>query len=502
MIRLGRNAPCLITGVFVRRLTNNCCGKMASKKVDKSTLGFLGIEFQQKLVKCFFEDQTFFDGIVHIVDQNMFTDEHLRRIVGFMKDRYNFTGVVPTYGDVEIMIRANVSEAISVQYLLSNLKNIRDMDLSAMDLIEDTSEKFFKQQNLTKAMNAAIDIIKRGDFNSYYKIEKMVTDALTINTKQDLGFHIFDHVEADLSDEFRITIPTGADKLDDALMGGLGKGELGVIVCPSGVGKTSSTTGFAAFAATYRHESNNNKGFKVLHFFFEDTEPSIRRKYFGYILDMDASTLSLPDVRPIAINRLNENVEMKKLINENIIGKRLRNGEARVSDIRHLIDRHIALGFKPDLVIVDYFECLQYEKSDKSDSEWSREGATMRQLECMANELNVALWVPVQGTRDSLGAEFVGLSQAGGSVKKIQIAHVILTYAQTDEMKTQNRINVFLGKFRAGRITRNKFTNVKFNNGTCKFDMSDMDDDEDMDNVSFAKRQNELARRVVYQQRK
>lgn len=473
-----------------------------SNTTDKSNLGYLGIDFQIKLVKCFFEDQNFFCGITDITDQNMFTDENLRRIVGFMKDRYNFTGVTPTYLEIETIVRAKVSDAISVRMLIETLNRIKSTDLQFMDIIEDESEKFFKQQNLTKAIHASMDIIKKGDFQSYPKIEKMITDALAVNTKQDLGFHIFDHIESDLSDEYRVAIPTGADKLDEALMGGIGKGELGVIVCPSGVGKTSSTTGFAAHAATYKHELNNFQGFKVLHFFFEDTETAIRRKYFGYMLDIDASMLSDPNIRPKALEMLRQDSEIKQMLNRNIISKRLENGETTVSNIKHLIERNIALGFKPDLVIIDYFECLAYEKTDRNDSEWSREGATMRQIEALANKLNIAIWVPVQGTRDSLGAEFVGLAQAGGSVKKVQIAHVILTYAQTDEMKRNSKVNIFLGKFRGGKITRNKFLNVTLNNGTCKFDMSNIDDDDTMDNVSFTDRQNQLARQTLNQQRR
>lgn len=473
----------------------------SSKKVDRSTLGYLGNEFQYKLVKCLFEDEKFLGSIIYITDPNMFSDENLRRLVSFIKERYDFTGKSPSYLEMETMVRSRVSDALGVKVLLGMLKHIKDMDLDFMDIIESESENFFKQQNITKAINASLEIIKRGDFGSYYKIEKLITDALSVNVREDLGKHLFENIDKVLSDDYRIVIPTGADKLDEALMGGLGKGELGVIVCPSGVGKTSSTAGFAAFAATYKCEANNYSGFKVLHYYFEDTETAIERKYYGYMLDIDASMLSNSDIRPVALQRLKEDTEIKRMLKENICHKRMKDGETRVSDIRHLIERHRALGFKADLVIVDYFECLQYEKSDKNDSEWSREGVTMRQLESMANELNVALWVPVQGTRDSLGAEFVGLAQAGGSVKKVQIAHVILTYAQTEEMKKNGRINVFLGKFRAGRIIRNKFLNVKFNNGTCKFDMSDMDDDDELNNVTFANRSNEIARQALYQQR-
>ena len=475
-----------------------------SRNVDRSTLGYLGPDFQLKLVKCFFEDQKYFTSIQEIVDQNMFSNEHLRRIVGFMKDRYNFNETVTTYFEMETIIRSKVSDAIALEQLLAHIEKIKEMDLVGMDIVEEESEKFFKQQNLTKAINKAQDIIKNGDFSNYYTIEDIVKKALETNSKQDFGFRLFDNIESDLKEDYRTAIPTGADKLDKALYGGLAKGELGVIVAPPGIGKSSATTGFAANAAITKTEANNFNGYKVLHFFFEDEEVNIRRKYYGFVTDIDACTLSLPDIRLIAIERLNADTDVRRMLRDNIIGERLSTGEIRASEIKNKIRQYIARGFKPDLIIIDYFECIKFEKSDIGDSEWSKEGITMRKLESMAKEFNVAMWVPVQGTRDSIGAEIVGLMQAGGSVKKTQIAHVVITFGQTDEMKTQGKINIFLGKFRAGRIDKNKFLNVYLNNGTCKFDMSETDDGTDL---PFEERQsnrlNEIARQTkqTYQQK-
>ena len=76
-----------------------------SKKIDTSTLGYLGTDYQLRLIKCFIEEPQFFTSIASIVDQNMFTDEHFRRLVGLIKDRYNSTSTVPTYFDLETLIR-------------------------------------------------------------------------------------------------------------------------------------------------------------------------------------------------------------------------------------------------------------------------------------------------------------------------------------------------------------------------------------------------------------
>ena len=158
------------------------------------------------------------------------------------------------------------------------------------------------------------------------------------------------------------------------------------------------------------------------------------------------------------------------------------------------------------MVIVDYFECLKPEKNvdGNSDTEWTREGITMRKLESIAKEFDIALWVPVQSTKDAINQEFVGLQHAGGSVKKTQIGHLIIQLAQTLQQKEEGRMSVFIGKLRAVKIGRTSFPNVKFNNGTCKFDMSDLDsiDNEPIGgndgrvNSSFLKSATAIAKKI------
>lgn len=477
-----------------------------AKKIDRSTLGYLGEEFQMKLVKCFFEDGNFFKTIEHIIDQNMFTNEYLRLIVRLMRERFEERDVVSTYSEIDLLLKREVTEDIRLQYALETLKAIQNIEIAGIDIIEDAAEKFFKQQNLTKAINKSQEIIKSGDFKSYNIIEDLIKKALEYNTRDDFGWELFDNIEGDLREDYRETIPTGTPELDEALYGGLGRGELGVIVAPSGVGKTSICTGFSVAAALDKSPANNENGFKVLHFYFEDTDEAIRRKYYGNLLDMDAMVLSEPGVRPHAIEKLKEmkgSDEYKKF-KQNIRGERLPSGETTASDIRRKIDAYIARGFKPDLVIIDYFECLKPEReSGLNESEWSKEGVTMRKLESICNEKKIAMWVPVQGTKGSIGADFVGLMHAGGSVSKVQIGHVIITLARTDEQKSQQRLNVFIQKLRAVKIGRDKFINVKFNNGTGKFDMSDMDD---IDNVVYEdnmqSKTNKIAKQVLNTQRR
>lgn len=452
---------------------------MAKNNLAKMDLGYLGENYQYNLVKYLIETPKFFVAMSPIIDQNMFTDEHLRRIVGMMKDRYSKYGICPTYVDIDCLIRTTVNDAVTLELMTEKLDSLKKKNFNLdVEILVSNAEKFFKQQNLAKAINKCTEILKRGNADSYFTMEELIKKALETNTNTNLGFHLFETLEDDLKEDYRCAIPTGADKLDESLYGGLGKGELGIIVSPMGVGKSSATTGFCAHAATTKTKDNNEMGYKVLHFFFEDTEVAIRRKYYGYVTDIDACDLSDPINKPIAMSILKDNNnELRNMLRQNVICQRLSTGEYSASDIKYLIQQYISRGFVPDIVVIDYFECLRPEKNTDGyqNSEWTREGITMRKLETLAKEFNIALWVPVQSTKDAINQEYVGLNQAGGSVRKTQIGHVVIQLAQTPQQKEEHRLNMFIGKLRAVKIGRTSFPNVKFNNGTCKFDMSDMD---------------------------
>lgn len=471
----------------------------------KQNLMYLGDNFQKRLVKCFIEDQTFFTKLFPIIDQNLFTIDPIIQIVGILRNFYSNKEVVPTYDDVFICLNKDITNEIRLKECTEILTEIRDMPFGSIDLVEDEAERFFKQQSLMKAIGQVNNMLRKGSIKDYYVVEDVIKKAIELNNKEDIGYCLFENIENDLREDYRQTITTGCKELDESLYGGLGKGELGIIIAPLGTGKTSLSTGFAAAAATAKTKINNNKGYKVLHLFFEDEEVNINRKYYGYLTDFDACELSKPEIRPKVVEILKSDNEKVKMLKENIRALRLSSGEVTASDIKSIIKRHISHGFKPDLVVVDYFECLKPERIDNSmgDSEWSKEGVTMRKLESLCNEFKIGLWVPVQSTKGAIGSEIVGLAHAGGSVKKTQIGHVIISLAQTDEQKERGRLSLFIGKLRAAKLGRMSYKDVLFNNGTCKFDMSDLDmADEVIDGNSTSTTMQNIAKSVKQEYRK
>jgi hypothetical protein len=93
----------------------------------------------------------------------------------------------------------------------------------------------------------------------------------------------------------------------------------------------------------------------------------------------------------------------------------------------------------------------------------------MRSLEAMTGEFDIAIWTATQGNRESISSEVVNSDQMGGSIKKAQIAHVILSIAKTIEQKEHNLATLTLLKSRIGRDGV-IFTNCKFNNEYLEID--------------------------------
>jgi len=141
---------------------------------------------------------------------------------------------------------------------------------------------------------------------------------------------------------------------------------------------------------------------------------------------------------------------------------KLASSEVTISQIKSIVRKNIADGFKIDLLVIDYVDCIQPEKSNNGD-EWKGEGSIMRRLDAMANEFDIAIWTATQGGRDSISSDVVNTDQMGGSIKKAQIAHVIVSIAKTLEQKEHNLATIALLKSRIGKDGI-VFENCRFNN--------------------------------------
>jgi len=450
---------------------------MTQKRND---LGYLGEEFQYRLTHEFMENHTFFEDLNCIVDQNMFTDPNLKVFIGVMKNYYNTNGVVPSYEMMDVELRNTSHSEKELETFVAVLEKVRNTKEDGSERIMELAEKFFRQQNIVKTANEILKVASNGDINEYEKCVNLLNDAMTKGVHNDFGECVFDHIDEVLSDDYREPIPTGIDKIDETLEGGLAKGELGVIIAPSGIGKSSLTTAMASHAAL--------SGKKVLQIIFEDRIKQIQRKHIGRLANIEAKDLSKKE----NIDKVREVIakyEADGKLQNNLRIVKFPSGEKTARQIKSFIQKLSNSGFKPDLVIIDYFECLAHEPDKDSSNEFEKEGKTMRFFEAMVGELNIALWIPSQGTKDSINLELITMDKIGGSVKKAQIAHIILSIARTVEDISNNKATIAILKNRAGASGK-IFNNVGFNNGTCRITTDNVDESDSLFELQKKKEDN------------
>lgn len=448
-------------------------------EAQQKDLTFLGVPYQKQLVKVLLEDKDYFKTLNSIVNQNMFTETYLRNIVGLMKDYYAKYRTVPSYTTMDSLIRSKGMVAYEREINLRVLSELRSMSLDSVDYVKDLASNFFKQQNIIRAASRVLEIAnKDNDLHSYQECLDILQKAIKEGNEKSKFEKIWDDYEDTFSREARHPIPTGIDVIDKLLQGGIGIGELGMLIAPTGKGKTSMTTAFVQHAATYACEENNFQGYKVIQIFFEDTKGQIRRKHFSKVSNIEACLMLDEENIALARERTDLSLPKNKMLNENVRIIRYSNGAKTVDDIRGDIENLIKEeGFKPDLITLDYFECLKYEKTN--GTKWEAEEKTMRKLEAFVNEVGIPMWVCTQGNRESLTADVMTSEKNSGSMAKNFVAHIIIGIARTTEDAQHDKCTVSLNKNRAGMDTK-VFSDVKFYNGTCTFDTSECREFRDM----------------------
>ena len=121
----------------------------------------------------------------------------------------------------------------TVEYL-HRLKS--NPNMGDLQYIKDKSLDFCKRQAFRDALEKAVELISTDKFESVVGLMK---EAVAVGLPSSVGHDFFEDFEARFVKSRRQCCPTGIERLDakDILQGGLGRGEIGVIIANTGVGK-------------------------------------------------------------------------------------------------------------------------------------------------------------------------------------------------------------------------------------------------------------------------
>ena len=415
---------------------------------------YLGNTFQLQLINQIIEDKDFASSIIDVIESSYFDNKYFKIILQMIKEYHVKYESCPNFDTLEQIVKSEITQELVAKIVLDTLKQIKDAPFEGTVFVQEKALKFCKQQELQKAMDRAQKIITEGDFESYDKVEGLVREALQVGEVEKDVTDIFMGLDTVLDEDYRHPIPMGIPGIDNLLKGGLAKGEIGVILAPTGVGKTTILTKIANTAF--------NLGYNVLQIFFEDNPKIVQRKHFTIWTGIEPDNLALHKEEV-----LSKITEIQETMKNKLILKKLASDTTTMGQIKNQVRKMIADGNKIDLILLDYIDCVLPESSAKD--EWKAEGSVMRGFEAMCHELNLVGWTATQGNRSSISSEVVTTDQMGGSIKKAQVGHVIITVAKTLTQKEMNLATIAITKSRLGKDGV-VFENCKFNNELLEID--------------------------------
>ena len=416
--------------------------------MEERNFGYLGFSFQQSLIKTIVEDKKYAESIIDVLETKFFENASFKFIIENIKELYKTYNRIPDYNTLAQKIMAEGGNKDSSKVHLDTLESIKENE-DQIAYVKDTALNFCKQQNLKRELKSVQNIIESGEFEAYNKIEQIIQKALQIGITNDEAHDVFFDIDGALEKDYRHPLPTGIVGIDNLLKGGLGIGELGIVLAPTGTGKTTLLTKFANTAY--------NLNYNVVQIFFEDNPGNIKRKHYTIWSDI------APDEQPEFKDLVKEKVEEAQSRSTGTLKLlKLASDNVTVSEIKNKIRKMNSDGIKVDLLVLDYVDCISSDKSTNGE-EWKGEGSVMRSLESMTGEFEMAIWTATQGNRESISSEVVTGDQMGGSIKKAQIAHVILSIGKTLEQKEHNLATLTLLKSRIGKDGI-IWQNCKFNN--------------------------------------
>ena len=434
---------------------------------------YLGNVFQLQLLNQIILDKDFSHSIIDVIENNYFENKYFKIIIQMIREYYMKYDHTPSFETLEQITKSELQQEIASKIVLDTIKKIKDAPIDGVTFVQEKALKFCKQQELQKVMGKAQKIIDGGEFENYDTLEELVRGALQVGAKDTSILNVFSNIDQVLEDDYRHPIPMGIPGIDRLLKGGLARGEIGVILAPTGVGKSTILTKIANHAF--------NLGNNVLQIFFEDNPKVIQRKHYTLWTKIHPDELS--ERRDDVVTRVKE---IEESMSNKLIMKKLPSDTVTMLQIKNQIRKMIAEGMKVDMVLLDYIDCVVPDKN--LGDEWKSEGSVMRGFESMCHELNLVGWTATQGNRSSISSEVVTTDQMGGSIKKAQVGHVIITVAKTLQQKEMKLATIAITKSRIGD------DGVVFEN--CKFDnaMLDIDTDSSMTFLGLEEQKEERSR--------
>jgi replicative DNA helicase len=402
-----------------------------NKSNKNESFSKFGKRFQENICQIMLEDRPFFDQIIEVLDINFFEIKYLQI---FAQTLINYRNKYNQHPNTELMMtllrtELNHHDKATATLVRNFYARIHTSDgVEEAAYVKDKAIDFCRKQALKGAMMQSAKLLNNSSFD---EIEKLIKDALVLGTDNNFG-HDF---HKDCLERFELAarnpISTGWPRMDEICKGGLGNSELGVVVAPTGAGKSMVLVHLATQALL--------KGKTVVYYTLE-----LKDAVVGQRFDCCISKVHLGE------HRTKKEEILKKIedIDGTLIIKEYPTKSASVQTIKNHIEKLRKRGIEPDLILVDYADLLRAVRSSSEKRHELEE--TYEGLRGLAQTYDIPCWTASQTNRGGLNAEVITMEAISEAFNKCFVADFIFSLSRTTLDKQSNKGRIFIAKNRNG----------------------------------------------------
>lgn len=395
---------------------------------SNTSLVEFGTSFQSKVIASCLTDTMFLQTIMEVLEPEYFESDSNKWLVQEIHNYFVKYKTTPTLEAIKIAIDDVENDVLKISVVEALKDAWRHREATDLQFVQEKTLEFCKNQVIKSAIMESVTLLENQNYDG---IKTVIDSAMKAGTAVDIGHDYNVGIEERLTKSTRVTIKTPWDITNDIMDGGLGEGELGVVVAPAGVGKTWLLQSLAAGAL--------KRGFTVVHYTLE-----LNETYVGLRYDTVFSGITTQNIKfqKDEVKKIIDSIEGKMII------KYYPTRAATVNTLSAHLKQLELKNIKPDMVIVDYADILR----DNSGMREVRHqlGAVYEDLRGLAGEFKVPIWTASQANRSALEEEVIEATKIAEAYSKIMIADFVLSISRKAEDKLSHTARCHIIKNRFG----------------------------------------------------
>ncbi len=410
---------------------------------------------QKQVIYRAIRDPLFGKDVLAQLPSNVFDEnEHYKNLVIIIKKHYQTSNKALDESTLltiteEHLVRQKKSLEVQESFneTIHDLYKIDELGIDEEAVGE--SIKRFVKKNL--AAHLIKETLSKGEgLDNEETLEKLYTgikeiSILDINRSENTLFSFFDDVEAKkkmLQSIHQDKFSTGFTDLDVIAEGGIGRGELGLVIAPTGGGKT--------MWAVNQAKNYVAQGLNVLYVVLEE-------RLERMILRFEQNMMGIPKSRLMPDNELDEeafdklqtiyDIKRKQGLGNLYIEKRMPQEVSPTMLEQIIVDASVRKGKHLDVVIIDYPDLMK-NPHERDNSESRAGGKLYEEIRKLAQTYKFAGWVLSQVNRGGYSEDVLTAKSIEGSKQKLNAVEIAMTLNQKPIEFEKGFIRAYADKIR------------------------------------------------------